>query len=81
MTAFTAYCACEAHGPLLPKLFQRRELRADDVAIAIAYCGVCHSDVHQVHNDWNNTTFPCVPGHEIVGHVTAVGPLAWTEPE
>jgi alcohol dehydrogenase (NADP+) len=74
MTSFTAYCACEAHGPLVPKLFERRELRADDVAIAIAYCGVCHSDAHQVHNDWNNTVYPCVPGHEIVGHVTAVGP-------
>jgi uncharacterized zinc-type alcohol dehydrogenase-like protein len=74
MTTFTAYCACEAHGRLLPKLFERRELRADDVAIDIAYCGVCHSDVHQVHNDWNNTVYPCVPGHEIVGRVTAVGP-------
>jgi uncharacterized zinc-type alcohol dehydrogenase-like protein len=74
MTTFKAYCACEAHGPLVPKFFERRALRADDVAIAIAYCGVCHSDAHQVHNDWNNTVYPCVPGHEIVGHVTAVGP-------
>jgi len=74
MTPFTAYCACEAHGPLVPKLFERRALRPDDVCIAIAYCGVCHSDAHQVHNDWNNTVYPCVPGHEIVGHVTAVGP-------
>lgn len=74
MRTFTAYCACEAHGTLLPKQFERRELRADDVAIDIAYCGVCHSDVHQVNNDWNNTVYPCVPGHEIVGHVTAVGP-------
>ncbi|MCY1532852.1 putative formaldehyde dehydrogenase AdhA [compost metagenome] len=53
---------------------ERRALREDDVAIAIAYCGVCHSDLHAVHNDWGNTLFPCVPGHEIVGHVTAVGP-------
>ena len=52
MRTFTAYCACEAHGTLLPKQFERRELRADDVAIDIAYCGVCHSDVHQVNNDW-----------------------------
>jgi uncharacterized zinc-type alcohol dehydrogenase-like protein len=74
MTAFTAYCACEAHGPLVPKVFERRALRPDDVAIAIDYCGVCHSDAHQVHNDWNNTVYPCVPGHEIVGRVTAVGP-------
>ncbi|MEJ8822606.1 NAD(P)-dependent alcohol dehydrogenase [Variovorax humicola] len=74
MTAFTAYCACDAHAPLVPRLFERRELRADDVAIAIHYCGVCHSDAHQIHNDWNNTVYPCVPGHEIVGRVTAVGP-------
>ncbi|AMO24108.1 NAD(P)-dependent alcohol dehydrogenase [Ramlibacter solisilvae] len=74
MSTFTAYCACEAHGQLMPKLFERRALRADDVAIEIAYCGVCHSDLHQVHNDWKNTVYPCVPGHEIVGHVAAVGP-------
>ncbi|MCA0244588.1 MAG: NAD(P)-dependent alcohol dehydrogenase [Proteobacteria bacterium] len=74
MTRFTAYCACEARGRLLPQPFERRALRADDVAIDIAYCGVCHSDVHQVHNDWNNTVYPCVPGHEIVGRVSAVGP-------
>lgn len=74
MTTFTAYCACEARAQLVPKLFERRALRADDVAIEIAYCGVCHSDLHQVHNDWKNTVYPCVPGHEIVGHVTAVGP-------
>jgi uncharacterized zinc-type alcohol dehydrogenase-like protein len=54
--------------------FERRALRPDDVAIAIAYCGICHSDAHQVHNDWGNTVYPCVPGHEIIGHVTAVGP-------
>jgi uncharacterized zinc-type alcohol dehydrogenase-like protein len=53
--------------------FERRALRPDDVAITIAYCGVCHSDAHQVHNDWNNTVYPCVPGHEIIGHVRAVG--------
>lgn len=58
---------------MTPMRFERRALRADDVAIDIAYCGVCHSDAHQVENDWNNTVFPCVPGHEIVGHVTAVG--------
>src|ERR1700757_5220655 len=65
--------AHEAHAHLTPMHFERRALRADDVAIDIAYCGVCHSDAHQVDNDWGNTVFPCVPGHEIVGHVTAVG--------
>ncbi|RJG26435.1 NAD(P)-dependent alcohol dehydrogenase [Massilia cavernae] len=74
MTICTAYGACEAHADLTPLHIQRRTLRPDDVAIAIAYCGVCHSDAHQVHNDWGNTAYPCVPGHEIVGHVTAVGP-------
>nr|WP_077033228.1 NAD(P)-dependent alcohol dehydrogenase [Pelomonas sp. KK5] len=54
-------------------LIQRRELRPDDVEIAIAYCGVCHSDAHMAHNDWKTSIYPMVPGHEIVGHVTAVG--------
>lgn len=62
-----------ARAELEPMRFERRALRPDDVAIAIAYCGVCHSDAHQINNDWNNTNFPCVPGHEIVGHVTAIG--------
>jgi uncharacterized zinc-type alcohol dehydrogenase-like protein len=73
MTTCLGYAAHDAHSPLTPIRFERRALRADDVAIAIAYCGVCHSDAHQVHNDWNNTVYPIVPGHEIVGHVTAVG--------
>lgn len=53
--------------------FERREPRADDVAVEILYCGVCHSDLHQASNDWANTVYPCVPGHEIVGRVTATG--------
>jgi uncharacterized zinc-type alcohol dehydrogenase-like protein len=64
----------EAHAELSPLTFQRRPLRHDDVAIDIDYCGVCHSDAHQVSNDWHNTVYPCVPGHEIVGRVSAVGP-------
>lgn len=73
MTTCHGFGALEAHAHLTPMNFERRALRADDVAIDIAYCGVCHSDAHQVDNDWKNTVFPCVPGHEIVGHVTAVG--------
>lgn len=73
MTTCLGFAAHDAHSPLTPYRFERRALRADDVAIAIAFCGVCHSDAHQVHNDWNNTVYPIVPGHEIVGHVTAVG--------
>jgi len=65
------------HSPtdgLAPFRFERRELRADDVAIKIIYCGVCHSDLHQVRNDWGNSAYPMVPGHEIIGRVTSVGP-------
>ena len=53
--------------------FERRELRANDVAMEILYCGVCHSDLHQARNDWGNSYYPIVPGHEIVGRVTAIG--------
>jgi uncharacterized zinc-type alcohol dehydrogenase-like protein len=73
MSTCLGFAAHEANAALTPIRFERRALRADDVAIDIAFCGVCHSDAHQVHNDWNNTVYPCVPGHEIVGHVTAVG--------
>lgn len=69
-----AYAAMSADRPTLqPYDFERRALRPNDVAIAISHCGVCHSDLHMARNDWNWTTYPCVPGHEIVGHVTAVG--------
>ncbi|ALG68313.1 NAD(P)-dependent alcohol dehydrogenase [Beggiatoa leptomitoformis] len=64
------------HSPtdnLAPYHFERREPRADDVVIEILYCGVCHSDLHQAHNDWHNSNYPLVPGHEIVGRVTEVG--------
>ena len=56
-----------------PMEIERREPNAKDVAIDILYCGVCHSDLHQAGNDWGNTVYPCVPGHEIVGRVTAIG--------
>ncbi|MDD2045974.1 NAD(P)-dependent alcohol dehydrogenase [Pseudomonas putida] len=73
MTTCIGYGVHEANAPLEPVRFNRRALRDDDVAIDIDYCGVCHSDMHYVHNDWNSTRFPCVPGHEIVGRVSAVG--------
>lgn len=53
--------------------FDRREVGPKDVKIAIDYCGVCHSDIHTAHNDWGNAQYPIVPGHEIVGHFTAIG--------
>lgn len=74
MTNTKAYAATSPSSGLGPYAFDRRELRADDVAIDIDYCGVCHTDIHFVENDWGITEYPVVPGHEIVGRVTAVGP-------
>ncbi|MDR6432088.1 NAD(P)-dependent alcohol dehydrogenase [Brucella pseudogrignonensis] len=68
-----AYGAYAGDKPLEAIDITRRAPGADDVQIAIAYCGVCHSDLHQVRSEWAGTVYPCVPGHEIVGHVTAVG--------
>lgn len=73
MTECKAYGASGQGEALSPLRIERRDLRPDDVAIDIAYCGVCHSDLHIVHNDWGSTVYPCVPGHEIVGHVAVVG--------
>ncbi len=58
---------------LAPMDFERKAPKEDEVHIDILYCGVCHSDLHQVKNDWGNTIYPCVPGHEIVGKVISVG--------
>lgn len=74
MSEAKGYAAHDATSPLAPFSFERRELRADDVAIDILYCGVCHSDLHFAHDDWGMAAYPVVPGHEIVGRVTAVGP-------
>ncbi|MET0328957.1 MAG: NAD(P)-dependent alcohol dehydrogenase [Luteimonas sp.] len=68
-----AYAAADATTPLAPTTIQRRAPGADDVLIDIAFCGVCHSDLHQVRDEWGGSIFPMVPGHEIVGHVAEVG--------
>lgn len=68
-----AYAAQTAASPLAPFALERRAPLSTDVAIEILYCGVCHSDLHQARNEWHNTVYPCVPGHEIVGRVTKVG--------
>ena len=68
------YAAHSATTPLAPFRFERRDPRPDDVTIEILYCGVCHSDLHQARNDWNNSIYPMVPGHEIIGRVVGVGP-------
>jgi uncharacterized zinc-type alcohol dehydrogenase-like protein len=71
-----AYSAASAASPLAPTEIRRRDLAAHDVQIEILFCGICHSDIHLVRNEWNQvmpTTYPIVPGHEIVGRVTGVG--------
>jgi uncharacterized zinc-type alcohol dehydrogenase-like protein len=68
-----AYATTHPKSPLGPFSITRREPRAEDVALDIAYCGICHSDVHQARNEWKNSIYPMVPGHEIVGRVTRVG--------
>jgi alcohol dehydrogenase (NADP+) len=72
-TQTQGYAAQSAATPLAPFTFERRDVQADDVAIDILHCGVCHSDLHTVRSEWGGTLYPCVPGHEIVGRVTAVG--------
>lgn len=69
------YAAHSATTPLAPFSFERRAPGASDVALDVLHCGVCHSDLHTVRDEWGGTVFPSVPGHEIVGRVTAVGPL------
>lgn len=70
----TGYAAQTKGAPLAPWTFERRALRDGDVAMEVLYCGVCHSDLHQVRDDWGGSIFPMVPGHEIIGRVTAVAP-------
>lgn len=71
-----AYSAASATSPLAPATIPRRDATDRDVQIEILYCGICHSDLHTVRNEWSNvmpTVYPCVPGHEIAGRVTRVG--------
>jgi len=67
------YAALSAAEPLRKFNFQRRGLRPDDVQLEILYAGVCHSDLHTVRDEWHSSSYPCMPGHEIVGRVKAVG--------
>ena len=68
-----AYAVQDATSPVAPFTIERREPRERDVVIEISHCGICHSDIHQARNEWNNAIYPMVPGHEIVGKVTRVG--------
>lgn len=73
MIATKGYAAHSSEGTLSPHHFERRTPTENDVHIAIKYCGVCHSDLHQIKNEWGGAVYPMVPGHEIVGEVVAVG--------
>jgi uncharacterized zinc-type alcohol dehydrogenase-like protein len=73
MSTTKAYSASSAKARVLPTEIERRPVAANDVQIAIEHCGVCHTDIHFVNNDWGMTNYPVVPGHEIVGRVTEVG--------
>ena len=73
MSTTKAYSASAAKARVLPTEIERRPVAASDVQIAIEHCGVCHTDIHFVNNDWAMTNYPVVPGHEIVGRVTEVG--------
>ena len=73
MPIVKAFAATQADLPLGPYELQRRELGPLDIQIEILFCGVCHSDIHTARNEWGGTRFPVVPGHEIVGKVSAIG--------
>jgi len=73
MPTVKAYAAASATTPLGPLSIERRDPGPHDVQIEILYCGICHSDIHQARNEWGGSLYPMVPGHEIVGRVTAVG--------
>jgi uncharacterized zinc-type alcohol dehydrogenase-like protein len=73
MIPVKAYAAQDAKSPLAPFSFERRELREHDVLVEILFSGVCHSDLHQVRDEWSDSIYPMVPGHEIVGKIAAIG--------
>src|SRR5271166_2515665 len=76
MSKAKAYSAASATSPMAATTITRRDPTENDVQIEILYCGICHSDLHQVRNEWEDampTVYPCVPGHEIVGRVTKAG--------
>src|SRR5258705_10595989 len=68
-----SYAAYNSKDPLAPYCFVRRDVRPHDIQVEILYCGVCHSDIHQVRDEWGGSMYPMVPGHEIVGHVIKTG--------
>ena len=81
MSKALAYAATSKTSPLGPITISRRELRSNDVNIEILYCGVCHTDIHTAHGEWDGLVYPkgaiypCIPGHEIVGRVVDLCPV------
>ena len=73
MLSVKGFAAQNETNPLSPYSFERKEPGENDVLIDILYCGVCHSDIHQVRNEWGGSIYPMVPGHEIVGRISKVG--------
>ena len=73
MTKTVGYAADKAGASLERFTFERRTVGAHDIAIDILFCGICHSDLHQVNNDWGLSQYPMVPGHEVIGRITAIG--------
>ena len=73
MTKSHGYAVADPKAKLAPFAFDRRDLGPTDVRLDIQFCGICHSDIHQARGEWGNSTYPMVPGHEIVGRVAAVG--------
>ena len=74
MSTVKAYAATSAKAPLEPFEFTPGPLGDEQVDIAVDYCGICHSDLSVLHNDWGNAQYPLVPGHEASGRVVAAGP-------
>ncbi|MBZ0273520.1 NAD(P)-dependent alcohol dehydrogenase [bacterium] len=73
MTAVNAWAAKAAKGPLVPFTYDAPALGPNDVEIDVTHCGICHSDIHVIDNNWHITDYPCVPGHEVAGRVAAIG--------
>ncbi len=73
MISARGYAARDAQSPLRAFAFEREGPSERDVQIQVLFCGVCHSDIHQAKNEWSNTVYPCVPGHEVVGRVAKIG--------
>ena len=73
MIKSVGYAANHSFTGLKRTEFEREEPKANEIEMEVMFCGVCHSDIHQVKNDWSNTVYPCMPGHEVVGRVKSGG--------